>query len=197
MKKISILRRIFSPKLACSSFFPLKEKAGAAPPAPAMTKGLLMIGDQGSFQWNISNNDTGSDPIIAIHPVVGYQFDPRWMTGSEFTFTSGQQVVGGGVILDAFDLSVGLYPFLRLYINPDDKFNVFAEGMAGAANQRHDFHNHYPFRLRGSAGVDFFLFSNMALEASFGYQGVRDLDEGTIWKDSLVGGIGLRAFVSK
>ena len=164
---------------------------------PAMARGLMMIGGQGSFQWNISNNDTGSGPVFAIYPVIGYQFDPRWMVGGGFTFTSGQQEVGGGVILDEFDLSVGLHPFLRLYLNPDDKFKVFAEGMAGAAFQRNSFNNEYPFRLRGSMGVDFFLSSYMALEAFLGYQGVRDIKTDTGWEDNLVGGLGLRAFVGK
>lgn len=163
---------------------------------PPMAAGLLMIGGRGSLHWEVSGGPTGSDPVIAFHPLFGYQFHPRWMVGGEFAFTSGQQAVDGS-ILDPSDLSIGLHPFLRLYINPEDKFKAFAEGMTGAAYQRHDFHSHYPFRLRGSAGVGFFLSSNMALEAFFGYQGVRDLDEGTIWKDNAIGGIGLRAFVGQ
>ncbi len=162
---------------------------------PGLTDGMLMIGGSGSFRWDVSNSGAGSDPVIAIQPLFGLQVHPRWMVGGEFSYTRGQQVVGGGVILEEYDLSVGLHPFIRLYLNPADKFKVFAEGMAGAAYQDHGSHSHYPFRLRGSAGLDFFLSSNMALEAFVGYQGVRDLDEGSIWEDNLVGGVGLRVFL--
>lgn len=164
---------------------------------PPMAGGMLMIGGRSSFRWRISKGETGSGPVISIHPLFGYQIHPRWMVGGEFRFTSGQQVEGGGVILDEFDLSVGLHPFLRLYINPDDKFKVFAEGMAGAAFQRNSFNNEYPFRLRGSAGLDFFLSSNMALEAFLGYQAAKGLDADVGWEGGLVGGAGLRAFVGK
>lgn len=162
---------------------------------PSMAPGLLLIGGSGSLRWDVSDGETGSDPVIAVHPIIGYQFHPRWMAGGEFRFTSGVQEAGGGVILDESDLTVGLYPFLRLYINPDDKFKVFAEGMAGAAFRRNSFNNEYPFRLRGSAGLDLFLSSNMALEAFLGYQGFKGLDSDLGWEDELVGGLGLRAFV--
>ena len=165
--------------------------------APPLSEGLLMVGGQGSFQWRVSDGETGSDPVIAIRPIFGFQFHPRWMAGGVFTFTSGQQVLGGGVILDEHDLSVALHPFLRLYINPEDKFKVYAEGMAGAAFQRNSFNNEYPFRLRGSAGLDFFLSSNMAVEFFLGYQAVKGLDADFGWEDGLVGGLGLRAFVGK
>lgn len=167
---------------------------GATPP---LVGGMLMAGGQASFRWRASGGETGSDPVIAVRPLIGYQLHPRWMAGGAFTFTSGQQVEGGGVILDEFDLSVGLHPFLRLYINPGDKFKVFAEGMAGAAFQRNRFNNEYPFRLRGSAGLDLFLSSNMALEAFLGYQTAKDLDADAGWEDGLAGGLGLRAFVGK
>ncbi|MCO6478519.1 MAG: hypothetical protein J5I94_17945 [Phaeodactylibacter sp.] len=164
---------------------------------PPMATGMLMIGGRGSFRWEVSESDTGADPVIAILPVFGYQFHPRWMIGGEFRFTSGQQETGGGVILDESDLTVALYPFLRLYLNPDDKFKVFTEGMAGAGFHRNNFNNEYPFRLRGSAGLDFFLSSNMAVEFFLGYQGVKGLNSDLDWEDGLTGGLSLRAFVGK
>ena len=164
---------------------------------PPLAQGLLMIGGKASFQWDISGNDTGADPMIAIHPLFGYQFHPRWMAGGAFSFTSGQQEGATGAVLNEADLTVGLYPFIRLYINPDDKFKAFAEGMAGAAFERNSFNNEYPFRLRGSAGADFFLSPEMALEGLIGYQGAKNLDANTGWEDGLVISVGLRAFAGR
>lgn len=167
-----------SADLGLRLFLPVdREKMGKS--GPALTAGMSMVGANGSFTGELSDDNFFS---LNLNPDYGYLLTPFFMIGAEaqyFTATDAGNIVA-------------LRPLLRFYLNPQSRFMVFLTGVGGFEYQSNDSVSKTLWQLRAGPGINHFLTPDLALEAFLGYRS-RDLSDEL--NNELIATLGIRAFL--
>ena len=136
-------------------------------------QGSVLLG--GTAGFNSSSFGDANTTTIHFQPLFGYFIADQFAIGA-----SANATFFGG---DADGSSFGIGPFVRYYFNNSGNARFF--GQAGISYNSTDpgdnFDSFSSFGFGVAAGVDLFLNSNVALEASLGFSSskLEDADEST------------------
>lgn len=128
-----------------------------------LQKGAVIVAGSGNFTRQSDESNTFSS--LTLTPAAGFMLTNQFAIGAGIgvtSFTAGE----------LRSTTLGLSPFLRLYLTKAGKARPFLQGYAGYEYEDiQDLDLQFSaLRFGGELGLDFFIRDNVALEMSAGYQ---------------------------